>query len=109
MAAFMALDWARAAACLTDDCLFRVSDVGKTPPASSNAVVMRGLVDRSSTCEMRIVETFVSGPIVMHERYDRWTFKSSQPPLLWHGIGIYAVAGGKVGEWIDYTLGRPDW
>ena len=109
MAGFVALDWTKVAACLTDDCLFRVSEVGRTPPAASKATVMKDLVERSSQCEMRIVETFVSGPIVMHERYDRWTFKSDLPPLLWHGIGVYAVAGGRVAEWIDYTLGRPNW
>ena len=55
-----------------------------------------------SKAEFEIVQTFARGPMVVNERFDRFTMP--QRSMEWHGIGVFMLKGGKIAEWNDYTI-----
>ena len=52
--------------------------------------------------ELRVLETFAAGPMVMNRRLDLFTGK--RPPVRWEGVGVFFVKDGKIKEWFDYTI-----
>ena len=61
-----------------------------------------GDAERHCTMEFEIVQTFARGPMVVNERFDRFTMP--QRSMEWHGIGVFMLKNGKIAEWNDYTI-----
>ena len=49
-----------------------------------------------------IVQTFARGPIVVNERFDRFTMP--QRNINWNGIGVFFLTNGAIAEWNDFTI-----
>jgi limonene-1,2-epoxide hydrolase len=102
-AAWSTRDLQKALPFMADDCVYRMTE---TAPA---ALGHQGVTERlgpsmqtSDRIEFRILDAFVSGPIVMTHRIDR--FVSTTRPLTWEGVGVFFVKDSKIKEWSDYTI-----
>lgn len=102
-AAWSTRDLQKVLSMMADDCVYRMTET--TPPALGH----QGVTDRLGTwmqtsdrIEFSILEAFVSGPIVMTHRIDR--FVSTTRPLTWEGVGVFFVKDSKIKEWSDYTI-----
>ncbi len=63
---------------------------------------LAGFVDNASRIEFEIIATHALGPIVINHRIDR--FISATRPLLFEGVGVFFLKGGKIVDWTDYTI-----
>ena len=101
-AAWATRDMARTLPFLAADCVYRMSET--TAPANGHDGVVERLkptVDRSTSVEFKVLDTFAAGPIVINRRVDRFV---SSRPLTWEGVGVFFVKDGKIREWSDYTI-----
>src|SRR4030095_3630828 len=89
-------DLARILPRLADDCIYRMSET--TPAVNGHAGVTERLGSWMPSSdlgiEVKILDTFASGPMVMNRRID--SFKSSTRPLTWEGVEIFFVNEGKI-------------
>ena len=97
------LDVDRVASFLADDCVFRATQ-DAVPVSGRSAIVeyLQQSVANATAAQFEVVETFARGPIVVNERFDRFTLPSGQ--VAWHGVGVFHVTGGKIVEWSDFTI-----
>lgn len=103
--AFAGRDMARIAAFLSDDCVYRISETA--PPARGKKAAVeriRSYVERSTRIELKILDSWVKGPVVVNERID--SFEPPFPNSPFHLTGVFFVKDGKIAEWTDYLI-RP--
>ncbi|HEX5229495.1 MAG TPA: limonene-1,2-epoxide hydrolase family protein [Bryobacteraceae bacterium] len=104
-ASFAGRDMAKIAAFLADDCVYRI--VETAPPArgkKDSVERIRSYVERSTKIELKILQSWANGPIVMNERID--SFEPAIPGSPFHLTGVFFVRDGKIAEWTDYLI-RP--
>jgi len=97
------VDFDKVASFLADDCVYRATETA--PPVKGRQAILDSLkkmLGTVSKAEFEIVQTFARGPMVVNERFDRFTMP--QRSMEWHGIGVFMVKGGKIAEWNDYTI-----
>ena len=97
------LDLERVGSFLADACVFRSTQ--DASPVSGRAAIVECLqqsVGAATAAEFEVVDTFARGPVVVNERFDRLTLPASQ--IVWHGVGVFHVAGGEIVEWSDFTI-----
>ena len=90
---------------LADNISYRITET--TP-----AIVGRGtfhdrikdILGRMTTIEFAVVDTLAKGPIVLNERHD--TLVSPQRTRLYHCVGMFFLADGKIVEWTDYIISQ---
>jgi limonene-1,2-epoxide hydrolase len=101
-AALEARDMARIATFLSDDCAYRVIETA--PPARGKDAIesIRRYVERSTKIEIKILESWVKGPIVVNERIDTFVPPPANSP--YHLTGVFFLRGGKIAEWTDYLI-----
>jgi limonene-1,2-epoxide hydrolase len=101
---FAGRDMRKIAAFLADDCAYRIIETA--PPARGKDAIerIRSYVDRSARIELKILESWVKGPVVVNERID--SFEPAPPNSPYHLTGVFFVRGGKIAEWTDYLI-RP--
>jgi limonene-1,2-epoxide hydrolase len=101
-AAFAARDMARTLPFLAADCVYRMTETA-APVNGHDGVVdrLKPTVDRSTSVEFKVLDTFAAGPIVINHRIDRFV---SDRPLTWEGVGVFFLEDGKIKEWSDYTI-----
>jgi limonene-1,2-epoxide hydrolase len=89
---------------LSNDCVYRMSET--IPAVTGHAGVTEKLGSWMTSSdlgiEFKILDTWAAGPMVMNHRID--SFKSTERPLTWEGIGVFFVKDGKIKEWSDYTI-----
>ena len=102
--AFGGRDMAKIAAFLADDCAYRIMETA--PPARGKDAIerIRSYVERSTKIELKILQSWVKGPVVVNERID--SFEPTLPNSPYHLTGVFFVRGGKIAEWTDYLI-RP--
>lgn len=91
---------------LAADCVFRASETA--PPLKGRQAIIDGLrtmLGSPSKAGFEVVQTFARGPLVVNERFDRFTMPSRQ--VDWNGVGVFLVRNGLIAEWSDYTVKRP--
>jgi len=91
------------AAFLHPEVVYRMTET--TPPDRGYAAIaqrLAGFVDNADQIVFEILDTQAMGPIVINRRIDR--FVSKTRPLLFEGVGVFFVQGGKIKEWTDYTI-----
>ncbi|THD65925.1 limonene-1,2-epoxide hydrolase family protein [Phenylobacterium sp.] len=96
-------DMTNLAAYLSPACVYRMTEA--TPPDKGYDAIaqrLRPLVDSADKIEIQTLATYAAGPIVINHRIDRFT--SSTHPLLFEGVGVFFLQGGKIKEWTDYTI-----
>lgn len=96
-------DAAKALSYMTDDCVYRMTET--LPPAKGHEAIAKTLaqfVDHADKISFQIYATCALGPIVINHRLD--TFTSKTNPLLFEGVGVFFLKGGKIAEWTDYTI-----
>ena len=99
---FAGRDMAKIAAFLADDCAYRIMETA--PPARGKDAIerIRSYVERSTKIELKILESWVKGPVVVNERID--SFEPQLPNSPYHLTGVFFVRGGKIAEWTDYLI-----
>jgi limonene-1,2-epoxide hydrolase len=96
-------DFSKALAMMTPDCSYRMTET--TPAAKGHDAITARLadfVDNADRINFQILATYAAGPIVINHRID--TFTSKTHPLLFEGVGVFFLKGGKIAEWTDYTI-----
>jgi limonene-1,2-epoxide hydrolase len=88
---------------LADDCSYRASETA-APVKGRQAIVdgLRKMLGPSQKAGFEIVQTFARGPMVVNERFDRFTLAARS--IDWNGIGVFFVKNGLIQEWNDYTI-----
>ena len=88
---------------LAEDCVYRV--VETAPPARGKKDTLeqiRRYVVVSKKIEIKILESWVKGPVVVNERID--SFDPPFPNSPFHLTGMFFVKDGKIAEWTDYLI-----
>ena len=97
------VDFEKVGSFLADDCVYRATETA--PPVKGRQAIVDSLKKMLGTitkAEFEIVQTFARGPMVVNERFDRFTMP--QRSMEWHGIGVFMLKSGKIAEWNDYTI-----
>jgi limonene-1,2-epoxide hydrolase len=97
------LDFDKIGRFLAEDCVFRASETS-APIKGRQAIVdaLRKMLRSPQKAEFEIVQTFARGPLVVNERFDRFTMPERS--INWNGVGVFYVKDGKIAEWSDYTI-----
>jgi limonene-1,2-epoxide hydrolase len=88
---------------LAEDCSYRATETA-APVKGRQAIVdsLRKMLGSSQKAGFEIVQTFARGPMVVNERFDRFTLPART--IDWNGIGVFFVKNGLIQEWNDYTI-----
>jgi limonene-1,2-epoxide hydrolase len=100
--ALVARDWRIVKEVMTPDAVFAMGEIGRMPPPTR--ADLPGLLAGITSVEIEIRKTFVAGPIVVMDRFDRLVWPERAISGRW--IGLFALKDGKVVEFIDYTIDR---
>jgi limonene-1,2-epoxide hydrolase len=88
---------------MTDDCVVRF---GETVAPVSGHTATLGLFNtflgNGERYELKILETFARGPIVVNSRIDS-TIKDSRRANPTRVVGVFVIKDGKIKEWSDYV------
>jgi limonene-1,2-epoxide hydrolase len=97
------LDFDRIGRFLADDCVFRASETAM-PIKGRQAIIdgLRKMLGSPQKAQFEIVQTFARGPIVVNERFDRFTMP--QRNINWNGVGVFFLRNGAIAEWNDFTI-----
>jgi limonene-1,2-epoxide hydrolase len=97
------LDFDRIGNFLADDCTFRASETAM-PIKGRQAIIdgLRKMLGSPQKAQFEIVQTFARGPIVVNERFDRFTLP--QRSINWNGVGVFFLRNGTIAEWSDFTI-----
>jgi limonene-1,2-epoxide hydrolase len=97
------LDFDKIGRFLAEDCVFRASETA-APVKGRQAIVdgLRKMLGSPSKAVFEVVQTFARGPIVVNERFDRFTMPNRE--INWNGVGVFFLRNGLIAEWSDYTI-----
>ena len=88
---------------LADNVSYRITET--TPAIVGRAAFhdrIKSIIERMTKIEFKVVDTLAKGPIVLNERHD--TLVSAQGTRLFHAVGMFFLADGKIVEWTDYII-----
>ena len=97
------IDFDRIGKFLAEDCTFRASET--SPPIKGRQAIVEGLrkmLGSPAKARFDIVQTFARGPMVVNERFDRFTLQNRE--INWNGVGIFYLKDGLISEWSDFTI-----
>jgi limonene-1,2-epoxide hydrolase len=97
------LDFDRIGGYLSEDCVFRATETA--PPIRGRQAIVDALqkmLGTASKAEFEVVQTFARGPIVVNERFDRFT--TPERTIDWQGVGVFVLRDSKIAEWSDFTI-----
>jgi limonene-1,2-epoxide hydrolase len=88
---------------LAEDCSFRASETA-APVKGRQAIVdtLKKMLGSPQQAAFEIVQSFARGPMVVNERFDRFTLPART--IDWNGVGVFYVKNGLIQEWNDYTI-----
>jgi limonene-1,2-epoxide hydrolase len=88
---------------VADNVSYRITET--TPAIVGRAAFhdrIKGILDRLTSIEFRVVETMAKGPLVLNERRD--TLVSAQGTRRFHAVGMFFLVDSKIVEWTDYII-----
>jgi limonene-1,2-epoxide hydrolase len=88
---------------LAEDCVYRATET--TPAVKGRQAIQEALkkmLGSPDKVEFEVVQTFARGPMVVNERFDRFTLPGRS--INWHGIGVFFMKNGQIAEWSDFTI-----
>lgn len=97
------LDFDKIGRFLAEDCVFRPSETAQ-PIKGRQAIVdaLRKMLGSPERAKFDIVQTFARGPMVINERFDRFTMPNRK--IDWNGVGVFFLKNGQIAEWLDFTV-----
>jgi limonene-1,2-epoxide hydrolase len=99
---FATRDMAKITSFLSPEIVYRLTD--SVPAVKGEAAIarIRAYVDRSTSIEFKILESWVRGSVVVNERVD--SFTRADGNVAYHLTGVFLLKDGKVIEWSDYSI-----
>ena len=103
-AAFVApIDWDRITSFLSADCKYRATQT--TPMAEGHQAIeelLVGFLGGATSVEFEIVDTWARGPVVVNDRFDRFTLpdRSLDIPV----VGVFHLVDGAIAQWTDFVF-----
>jgi limonene-1,2-epoxide hydrolase len=101
-AAFASRDMTKIASYLAPNCSYRITEAAMPAVGAAAVERIRSYVERSSKIEFEILDSWARGPMVIHERIDRFTRADGSPA--YHLVGVFLIQNSKIAEWIDYGI-----
>jgi limonene-1,2-epoxide hydrolase len=97
------LDFDKIGRFLAEDCSYRASETA-APVKGRQAIVetLKKMLGSPSKAGFEVVQTFARGPMVVNERFDRFTLQARS--VDWNGVGVFYLKNGLIQEWNDYTI-----
>lgn len=97
------LDFNKIGTFLAEDCVFRASETAQ-PIKGRQAIVdgLKKMLGSPERAQFDIVQTFARGPMVVNERFDRFTMPNRK--IDWNGVGVFFLKNGLIAEWLDFTV-----
>lgn len=99
---FATRDMAKITSFLSPDIVYRLTDNVPGVKGEEAIARIRGYVDRSSSIEFKILDSWVRGSVVVNERVD--SFTRADGKVAYHLTGVFVVKDGKIIEWSDYSI-----
>lgn len=99
---FATRDMAKIAAFLSQDVVYRLTDTVPAVKGAEAIARIRAYVERSSSIEFKIHDSWVRGSVVVNERTD--SFDRPDGKVAYHLTGVFLVKDGKIVEWSDYSI-----
>jgi len=99
---FATRDMAKITAFLSPDILYRITDTAPAVRGAEAIVRIRAYVERSTSIEFKILDSWVRGSVVVNERMDAFT--RAEGNVVYHLTGVFLVKDGKIFEWADYSI-----
>lgn len=96
-------DLAKITAYLSEGCVYRGTETA--PSVMGRAAIierLKGPVSRAEKVRFEILDTYARGPIVVNDRLDYFT--SGGQDRIFHAVGVFFIADGKIAEWTDYVI-----
>ena len=99
---FATRDMQKISAFLSPDLVYRITDTAPAVKGAEALARIRAYVERSTSVEFKILDTWVRGSVVVNERVD--TFIRPEGKVAYHLTGVFLVKDGKIVEWADYGI-----
>jgi limonene-1,2-epoxide hydrolase len=99
---FATRDMAKIASFLSPDIVYRLTDSVPAVKGEEAIARIRGYVDRSTSVEFKVLDSWVRGSVVVNERVD--SFTRADGKVAYHLTGVFMVKDGKIVEWSDYSI-----
>ena len=99
---FATRDMAKISAFLSPDVVYRITDTVPAVKGAEAIARIRAYVERSTSIEFKILDSWVRGSVVVNERID--SFSRADGNVAYHLTGVFLVKDGKVIEWADYSI-----
>lgn len=99
---FATRDMDKIHAFLSPDLVYRITDTAPAVKGAEALARIRAYVERSSSIEFKILDSWVRGSVVVNERVD--TFVRPEGKVAYHLTGVFLVKDGKIAEWADYGI-----
>ena len=90
---------------LADGISYRITE--STPAIVGRTIFhdrIKDILGRMTSIEFAVADTLAKGPLVLNERHD--TLVSPQRTRLYHCVGMFFLADGKIVEWTDYIISQ---
>ena len=99
---FASRDMAKIIAFLSPDVVYRITDTVPAVKGADAIARIRSYVERSTSIEFKILDSWVRGPVVVNERID--SFMRTEGNVSYHLTGVFLVKDAKIVEWADYSI-----
>jgi len=99
---FASRDMEKIRAFLSPDIVYRISDTAPAVKGAEAIARIRAYVERSTSIEFKILDSWVRGSVVVNERID--SFMRADGNVAYHLTGVFVVKDGKIIEWADYII-----
>jgi limonene-1,2-epoxide hydrolase len=99
---FATRDMEQISAFLSSDLVYRITDTSPAVKGPEALARIRAYVERSTSIEFKVLDSWVRGSVVVNERVDAFTRPEGK--VAYHLTGVFLVTDGKVVEWADYSI-----
>lgn len=99
---FATRDMAKITAFLSPDVVYRLTDTVPAVKGAEAIARIRSYVERSTSIDFKILDSWVRGSVVTNERIDAFT--RAEGNVAYHLTGVFLVKDGKIVEWADYSI-----
>jgi limonene-1,2-epoxide hydrolase len=99
---FATRDMTKINAFLSPDLVYRITDTVPAVKGADAIARIRAYVERSTSIEFKILDSWVRGSVVVNERVD--SFTRAEGKVAYHLTGVFLVKDGKIVEWADYSI-----
>jgi limonene-1,2-epoxide hydrolase len=88
---------------LAEDCVVRFGDtIAPVTGQAAAAALFESFLGSGARYDLKILETFAHGPVVVNSRMDS-TIKDSRTIHPTPVVGVFYIKDGKIKEWSDYV------